>query len=89
MQHNPNPGRPQEFLPNVVLPLLNDEESAARWRRVVLDLSENFSVAAAKHPRLAPFLLEALGNALEQLLLFGRERDLTVLDEWLGEQRSG
>lgn len=63
-----------------------DDQEAARWRRVVLRLSECFSNAAAGNPRLAPFLLEALGNALEQLLLFGRERDLLLLDEWLEEE---
>jgi len=65
-----------------------DEEQAARWRRVVLHLSDCFSSSAACHPHLAPYLLEALGNALEQLLLFGRERDLILLDEWLSEERT-
>jgi hypothetical protein len=65
----------------------NDEErTALRWRSTVLRLSDHFTATAAAHPALAPVLLEALGNALEQLLLFGRERDLTLLEEWLDEE---
>lgn len=64
----------------------DDERTALRWRGTVLRLSDHFTVTAAAHPHLAPVLLEALGNALEQLLLFGRERDLTLLEEWLDEE---
>ena len=30
--------------------------------------------------------MEALGNALERLLLFGRDSDFALIDEWLDEQ---
>lgn len=63
----------------------SEEASLRRWRRVVLRMSDTFSAAAVSHPELAPFLLEAMGHALEQLLLFGREKDLDMLDEWLSE----
>ena len=76
------------FAPALTAPMADEEENAARWRRVVLTLSDSFSQAAACQPRLAPYLLEALGNALEQLLLFGRERDLLILDEWLSQEQS-
>ncbi|BCM89170.1 hypothetical protein IAD21_01014 [Abditibacteriota bacterium] len=58
-------------------------EAVLRWRRVVLSLSEEFSRAAQRHPHLAPIFMEAMGNLLEQLLLFGREEDVMALDEWL------
>lgn len=56
-----------------------------RWRRVVLHMTDRFSAAAVAQPHLSPYLMEAMGHALEQLLLFGRERDLIALDEWLNE----
>lgn len=74
------------YTPAVTEPMNEEEELAARWRTVVLKLSDSFSLAATCQPKLAPYLLEALGNALEQLLLFGRERDLEILDEWLSEE---
>ena len=58
-------------------------EGVLRWRRVVLNLSDEFSRAAQRHPHLAPIFMEAMGNLLEQLLLFGREEDVIALDEWL------
>lgn len=64
----------------------DEERTALRWRSTVLRLSDHFTATAAAHPDLAPVLLEALGNALEQLLLFGRERDLALLEEWLDEE---
>ncbi|RYG70445.1 hypothetical protein EON80_07965 [bacterium] len=60
-----------------------EERAALRWRSTVLRLSDHFTTAAASHPALAPILMEALGNALEQLLLFGRACDLDLLEEWL------
>ena len=60
-----------------------EERAALRWRSTVLRLSDHFTTAAAGHPELAPILMEALGNALEQLLLFGRACDLDLLEEWL------
>lgn len=58
-------------------------EAVLRWRRVVLSLSDEFSRAAKRYPHLAPIFMEAMGNLLEQLLLFGREEDVVALDEWL------
>ncbi|RYX86762.1 hypothetical protein EON83_00855 [bacterium] len=58
-------------------------EAVLRWRRVVLNLSDEFSRAAQRHPHLAPIFMEAMGNLLEQLLLFGREEDVIALDDWL------
>jgi hypothetical protein len=63
----------------------NDAANLRRWRRVVLRMSDTFAAAAVSQPELAPYLLEAMGHALEQLLLFGREKDLDMLDEWLSE----
>ena len=63
----------------------SEEANLRRWRRVVLRMSDTFSAAAVSQPELAPYLLEAMGHALEQLLLFGREKDLDLLDEWLSE----
>ena len=60
-----------------------ESEAVLRWRRVVLSLSDEFSRAAQRHPHLAPIFMEAMGNLLEQLLLFGREEDVLALDEWL------
>lgn len=68
-----------------VPPSDSDEPDLRRWRRVVLRMSDSFSAAAVSQPHLAPYLLEAMGHALEQLLLFGREKDLDMLDEWLNE----
>ena len=77
-----SPEIPEQIL---VLPDDGTEESEAvlRWRRVVLSLSDEFSRAAQRHPHLAPIFMEAMGNLLEQLLLFGREEDVIALDEWL------
>jgi hypothetical protein len=61
------------------------ERTVLRWRGTVLRLSDHFTATAAAHPHLAAVLLEALGNALEQLLLFGREDDLALLEAWLDE----
>lgn len=63
-----------------------EERAALRWRSMVLRLSDHFTAAAGTHPELAPILMESLGNALEQLLLFGRPRDLDLLEEWLDEE---
>ena len=60
-----------------------ENEAVLRWRRVVLNLSDEFSRAAQRYPHLAPIFMEAMGNLLEQLLLFGREEDVLALDEWL------
>ena len=60
-----------------------DAESVGRWRRVVLRLADTMDASATSHPHLAPMLMEAMDNAIEQLLLFGREGDLLALDDWL------
>ena len=64
----------------------DEDHTAMRWRRTMLRLSDHFTSTATAHPELASVLLEALGNSLEQLLLFGRQRDLEMLEEWLDEE---
>jgi hypothetical protein len=66
----------------------SEQRIALRWRSTVLRLSDHFTATAASHPELAPILMEALGNALEQLLLFGRPKDLDLLEEWLEVEHS-
>jgi hypothetical protein len=65
---------------------LEDDEAALRWRRALLRLSETFLDAAQERRDLSPFLLSALQNALEQLLVHGEEADLMALEEWLGHE---
>ncbi|MDF2441519.1 MAG: hypothetical protein JWN98_2503 [Abditibacteriota bacterium] len=60
-----------------------DDAKALRWRTAILKLSANFMEAADAHHDLSPVLMEALHNALENLLLLGDEGDLLALEEWL------
>lgn len=60
-----------------------DEAAALRWRKTLLRLSETFLDAAQERSDLSPILLEALHNALEQLLIYGDEGVLMALEEWL------
>lgn len=60
-----------------------DDARALRWRTAILKLSENFREAADVRHDLSPILMEALHNALENLLLLGDEADLLALEEWL------
>jgi hypothetical protein len=68
---------------------VDDEAAAAeRWRAVILKLSNNMMEAAGDHEHLSPVLIEALHNALENLLLLGDETDLLELEEWLDHDSS-
>ena len=60
-----------------------EEEHALRWRRAILRLSETFMDAADERRDLSPILLEAMHNALDNLLVYGEAGDLMVLEEWL------
>jgi hypothetical protein len=60
-----------------------EETHALRWRRAILRLSEAFMDAADERRDLSPILLEALHNALDNLLVYGEADDLMVLEEWL------
>ncbi|HEX8552098.1 MAG TPA: hypothetical protein VF681_11160 [Abditibacteriaceae bacterium] len=60
-----------------------EEAHAIRWRRAILRLSEAFMDAADERQDLSPILLEALHNALDNLLFYGESGDLMVLEEWL------
>ena len=64
----------------------DEQQNALRWRRAILKLSETLLTAADKHHELSPFLLEAMHYALENLLVYGDERDLMTLEEWLTEE---
>jgi hypothetical protein len=83
-------GLTTDYSSSSFLTLEADEDSEARialrWRSTVLRLSDHFTAASASHPELAPVMMEALGNALEQLLLFGRTRDLDLIEDWLDEE---
>jgi hypothetical protein len=63
-----------------------DDLAALRWRRALLRLSETFLDAAEERRDLSPILLGALHNALEELLIHGKEDDLMALEEWLGHE---
>jgi hypothetical protein len=60
-----------------------EETHALRWRKAILRLSEAFMDAADERKDLSPILLEALHNALDNLLVYGEAGDLMVLEEWL------
>ncbi|HEX8235007.1 MAG TPA: hypothetical protein VF600_03540 [Abditibacteriaceae bacterium] len=64
----------------------NEQQDALRWRRAILKLSETLLSAADEHRDLSPFLMEAMHYALENLLVYGDERDLMALEEWLTEE---
>ena len=61
----------------------NEETHALRWRSAILRLSSAFMDAADERRDLSPILLEALHNALDNLLVYGEADDLLVLEEWL------
>ncbi len=64
----------------------NEQQNALRWRRAILKLSETLLSAADEHRHLSPIFLEAMHSALENLLVYGDERDLMALEEWLTEE---
>ena len=64
----------------------DEQQDALRWRRAILKLSETLLSAAAEHRSLSPIFMEAMHYALENLLIYGDERDLMALEEWLNEE---
>jgi hypothetical protein len=64
-------------------PTSEEEALALRWRKTILRLSEAFMDAADERTDLSPFLLEALHNALDNLLVYGDADDLLAIEEWL------
>jgi len=69
--------------PETTVPDDLNDEVALRWRRAILRLSETFLDAAGERSDLSPFLLEAMHNALNNLLVYGEAGDLMALEEWL------
>lgn len=53
---------------------------------VIIELSNRLTTASIEHPRLAPFLMEGLDNALEHLLFSRYERELCAVQQWLCEE---
>lgn len=63
-----------------------DEQFYTRCRRAILLLNAQLVKAAEQRSDFAPFLLEAMGNAVSELLEHGDERDLLLLEQWLDEE---
>lgn len=63
-----------------------DEQFYGRCRRAILRLNDQLVQAAAERSEFAPFLLEAMRNAMAELLEHGDERDLMLLEQWLDEE---
>lgn len=66
----------------------DEEQFFQRCRRAILRLSSNLNQAAKHRADFAPFLLEAMHNAMTNLLEYGDERDLLLLEQWLDEENS-
>lgn len=75
---NPNPYPSASFDDNDP-----EMQAAERWRNAILRLSQTLMAASAERSDLAPILMEAMHNALEQLLVFGHDDELMALEEWL------
>ena len=65
-----------------------DEQFYTRCRRAVLRLNDQLAKAAAERSDFAPFLIEAMRNAMAELLEHGDERDLMLLEQWLDEENA-
>ena len=63
-----------------------DEQFYTRCRRAILLLNAQLVKAAEERSEFAPFLLEAMGNAMSELLEYGDERNLLLLEQWLDEE---
>jgi hypothetical protein len=72
---------------NFAMPL-DDEQFYERCRHAILRLSAQLTQAANERQEFAPFLMEALHNAMSGLLEHGDERDLLLLEQWLDEDTS-
>ena len=66
----------------------DEEQFFQRCRRAILRLSSNLLHAAEQRTEFAPFLLEAMHNAMTNLLEYGDERDLLLLEQWLDEENA-
>lgn len=62
-----------------------DEQFYSRCRRAILRLNDQLVKAAEERSDFAPFLIEAMRNAMAQLLDYGDERDLLLLEQWLDD----
>jgi hypothetical protein len=65
---------------------VEDEQFYARCRRAILRLNDQLVKAAEERSEFAPFLIEAMRNAMAALLEHGDERDLILLEQWLDEE---
>lgn len=63
-----------------------DDQFYSRCRRAILLLNAQLVKAAEERSEFAPFLLEAMGNAVSELLEHGDQRDLLLLEQWLDEE---
>ena len=62
-----------------------DEQFYTRCRRAILRLNDQLVKAAEERSEFAPFLIEAMRNAMVALLEHGDEGDLLLLEQWLDE----
>ena len=65
---------------------VEDEQFYSRCRRAILRLNDQLVKAAEERSDFAPFLIEAMRNAMATLLEHGDERDLLLLEQWLDEE---
>ena len=65
---------------------VEDEQFYGRCRRAILRLNDQLVKAAEERSDFAPFLIEAMRNAMATLLEHGDERDLLLLEQWLDEE---
>jgi hypothetical protein len=63
-----------------------DEQFYIRCRRAILRLNDQLVKAAEERSEFAPFLLEAMRNAMAELLEHGDHRHLLLLEQWLDEE---
>ncbi|HEY0075360.1 MAG TPA: hypothetical protein VGB77_14775 [Abditibacteriaceae bacterium] len=63
-----------------------DEQFYIRCRRAILRLNDQLAKAAEERSEFAPFLLEAMRNAMAELLEHGDQRHLLLLEQWLDEE---
>lgn len=63
-----------------------DEQFYIRCRRAILRLNDQLVKAAEERSEFAPFLLEAMRNAMAELLEHGDQRHLLLLEQWLDEE---
>lgn len=77
-------GLPQETQETVEAPTKSSADPLESLRcDVLVALSNCLTEASILHPRLAPFLMDGLDNALERLPLFGHEQELRSIQQWI------